>query len=87
MTWVETALVFGGIPFAITLLLAMFVWGRAVMRQPNRYRPGRPWTYEPVWFVPHPDALSNNQTVRLAIEGSIAGTAHARPAGGASGEW
>jgi hypothetical protein len=87
MTWIETALVYGGIPLGITLLLALFVFGRSAMNQPNRYRPGRPWTYEPVWFIPHPEALPHHESARRAIEGSIGGSVHATPVGGASGEW
>ena len=87
MNWVQTALVYGAIPLGIILLLATFVFGRSTMQQPNRYRPGRPWTYAPVWYVPHPDALPNHENARLAIEGAIDGTAHAVAVGGASGEW
>ena len=87
MTVVETVLVYGGIPLGITLLLAIFVFGRSAMQQPNRYRPGRAWTYAPVWFTPHPDALPNHEGARLAIEGSIAGSASTTAVGGASGEW
>lgn len=87
MTWIETVLVYIGIPLGITLLLALFVFGRSAMQQPNRYRPGRPWTYQPVWFVPHPEALPNHESARLAVEGSIDRSAQATAVGGASGEW
>ena len=56
-------------------MLASFVFGRSAMQQPNRYRPGRAWTYEPVWFVPHPDALPHTEGARLAIESSVEGSA------------
>jgi hypothetical protein len=87
MTVVETALVYGAIPLGITLLLALFVFGRSAMQQPNRYRPGRAWTYQPVWFVPHPEALPHHESARLAIEGAIDGSGRTSAVGGASGEW
>jgi hypothetical protein len=72
----ETIGVFVGIPAGITAVLALGVYGKSLMHQPNRYRPGRPWTYPPTWFVPHPDAV-------VQPEGRTSTTA----VGGASGEW
>ncbi len=87
MTVVETVLVYIGIPAGITALLALMVFGRSLAHQPNRYRPGRPWKFEPVWFVPHPDALPNHPETRVAITGAIEGSASTSAVGGASGEW
>jgi hypothetical protein len=84
MTIVETVLTFGGIPAGITALLALGVFGRSAMHQPNRYRPGRPWTFPPAWYVPHPDALPHSDGIRTAITGSTTSTT---AMGGASGEW
>ena len=72
----ETIGVFVGIPAGITAVLVLAVYGRSLMHQPNRYRPGRPWTYPPTWFVPHPDAVvqPERRTSTTAV-------------GGASGEW
>ena len=53
MNMAETALVFVGIPLGLALLISAAVFGRTVT-QPNRYRPGRPWTYEPVWYIGSP---------------------------------
>jgi hypothetical protein len=83
MTVVQTVLVFVGIPLAVFVLIAFAVYGRSALHQPNRYRPGRPWTYSPVWFVPHPDAIDDVVADRVAIEGSSGVVA----VGGASGEW
>jgi len=77
VTVVQTVLVFVGIPGAIIAFLFFAVYGRSLVRQPNRYRPGRPWTFAPSWYVPHPEAV-----VR-ASKGSTSKTA----VGGASGEW
>jgi hypothetical protein len=83
MTIPETVSVFVGIPAGIILLITFAVYGKTMLRQPNRYRPGRPWTYESSWFVPHPDAVLN-----VASPSSRPGTANSTTAvGGASGEW
>jgi len=80
----ETLLVFVGIPLGVVAVLALAVYGRAMVHQPNRYRPGRPWTYEPSWFLPHPEAVpATASSTQAAISGSTTTTA----VGGASGEW
>ena len=76
MTVVQTVLVFVGIPAAIIAFLFLAVYGKSLVRQPNRYRPGRAWTFEPSWYVPHPDAVVH--------AGGRSGTT---AVGGASGEW
>lgn len=53
---VETILVFLVAPAAIVGVLALLIFGPGAVRAP-RYRPGREWPYEPVWYVPHPEAL------------------------------
>ena len=78
MTVVETLLVFVGIPLGIIALIVLGVYGKSLVRQPNRYRPGRPWNFEPAWYVPHPDAI-------LHSSGEPSGQTTA--GGGASGEW
>jgi hypothetical protein len=50
----ETALVYGAIPAGIVAVLALLVFGPSLARSP-RYRPGRPWDYDPVWYIPHPE--------------------------------
>ena len=54
MSIVETTLIFVGIPAAAIVLVAAAVYGRAAVRTP-RYRPGNPWQFEPVWYLPHPE--------------------------------
>jgi hypothetical protein len=86
MTVVETVLVFVGIPLAVVAAVTAAVYGRAAVHQPTRYRPGKAWTYPPAWYLPHPDAIDDVVSDRVAIEGSSdAGTAVA--VGGANGEW
>jgi hypothetical protein len=84
MTVVQTVLVFVGIPLAAIGLITLAVYGKSLLHQPNRYRPGKGWPYEAAWFVPHPDAvLTGGQSPQRAIEGTTTTTA----VGGASGEW
>ncbi|HEU5267824.1 MAG TPA: hypothetical protein VFU35_14035 [Jatrophihabitans sp.] len=84
MTVVETVLVFVGIPLGIILLVALAVYGRSMVHQPNRYRPGKPWTYPPSWYVPHPDAVvTSGGGGPRQLESGMTTTA----VGGASGEW
>ena len=54
MSIVQTTLIFVGIPAVATLLVAVLVYARSAERAP-RYRPGGPWPYEPVWYLPHPE--------------------------------
>jgi hypothetical protein len=75
VTVVQTVLVFVGIPLGIVAVLFLAVYGRSLVRQPNRYRPGRPWTFPPSWYVPHPDAVVAR------------GEGKTTAVGGASGEW
>jgi hypothetical protein len=85
VTVVQTVLVFVGIPAGIIALIAIAVFGKSMARQPNRYRPGKPWTYEPTWYVPHPDAVVHDVTPgRRQLE---PGTSATTAVGGASGEW
>jgi len=74
----ETLGVFAGVPAGIVALIIVGVYGKSMMHQPNRYRPGRPWDFDPAWYVPHPDAI-----VHSSAEPSGPTTA----VGGASGEW
>lgn len=80
----QTILVFVGIPAGIIALIALGVYGKALTHQPNRYRPGKSWTYPAAWFVPHPDAVVSQGSRHKQIE---AGSTSTTAVGGASGEW
>lgn len=81
MSIVSTALVFGGIPLGIIALIFLGVYGKSMVRQPNRYRPGKAWTYPPSWYVPHPEAV-------VDLTSPVGGNSSSTTAvGGASGEW
>jgi len=50
MSVLETLFVFAFLPALGMAVAALFVYLPSLRRQ-QRYRPGRPWTYEPVWYV------------------------------------
>lgn len=53
----ETVLVFAVLPLGGLLLLALLVVGPGVARAP-RYRVGRSWDHDPVWYVARPDVAA-----------------------------
>jgi hypothetical protein len=55
----DTVLVFVGIPAAITLIVTVLVMAGGG-RTPTRYRPGRPFTFTPVWFLSAPDQVAES---------------------------
>ena len=91
MSIVETVLVFVGIPALIIAVLALLVYGRSQFKGPNRYRPGKPWTFPPCGICRTRTPGSARRRDRFALESSsgAAGRRAARPkaVGGASGEW
>jgi hypothetical protein len=88
------------LPVAGLVLLAALVFAPGAARTP-RYRVGRPWDHEPVWYVARPNvaAPAGSAEGRAAIAAAsgreIAGGATASvldvptstARGGASGEW
>ena len=89
MNVLETVLVFGGIPLAGVLVLTVAVYGKTLVSQQARYRPGRPWTYEPVWYLPHPTGAVGHRPAHAvtALPAAVAIAGEAERMGGASGEW
>jgi len=65
----ETLLVFGVLPLAGFGLLALLVYGPSLTRA-VRYRPGRGWEHDPVWYIARPaaDAPGSDAADRAAIE-------------------
>lgn len=92
MSIVETLLVFVGIPFAIYAVIAVLVMARGTPRA-ARYRPGREWTHEPVWYLPRPVATAAHSGAPELPAGpaGAGGGSTAAPnrtaRGGASGTW
>ncbi len=67
-------LLFIGIP-VLGFLLAGLLAFRPQRGSSRRYRPGRPWTFEPVWFGD--ESALEHEPKRAALPG----------AGGANGRW
>jgi hypothetical protein len=53
----ETVLVFVGIPAVVTAAVYGLVYGTTARRSSKRYRPGRPFTFAPVWFLAAPERV------------------------------
>ena len=85
MTIVQTVLVFVGIPAAIIAALAFAVYGKSMLHQPNRYRPGRPWNYA-AGLVRATSRRRRLASPRIAPQ-IEAGSTSTTAVGGASGEW
>jgi hypothetical protein len=64
------------IPLGAFLVIAFFATLPSMLRRP-RYRPGRPWKHDPLWFGGPDDPVS-------ALSGARPG---ATGRGGASAEW
>jgi hypothetical protein len=80
MSVTETVLIYGVIPLAVFLAFAAATLLPGRGKERTKYRPGQPWTAQPIWYEPHPDA-------RGVVGGHDAdghGDAHARPGLGAT---
>ena len=93
----STVLTFVIIPAAIILLVAAVVLsGSDRSRRTRRYRPGRPYDFQPIWFLSSPERVTGpaddaGRHAR-AIEGPVLEdvTGHRvlpGPVGGASDSW
>ncbi len=74
---VETLLLFGGIPLGIFGLIALLIVASGLRHRP-RYRPGRSWDCDPIWFAGPADPAAALVAARPGPE--VTG-------GGASAEW
>lgn len=92
MSIFETILAFVVIPVGFIAIIAALVFASGRRHEPDRrYRPGRPFDFEPIWFVSSPSQLSSAapaKAITAGTDGSSLG-APARPAavGGASDRW
>jgi hypothetical protein len=78
MTVLETVLVFAGAPLAVFAVVALLVYGLGARRTP-RYRPGRSFEFQPVWFLA--SAPRSGDSVVSAAELTGAGRSNSgRPA-------
>jgi len=78
VTVAETVLVFVGAPLAVVLVLALLTIGPAARNRRPRYKPGQPWTHEPIWYEPHPEgpAHGSDHGETAAIGSSVYGERH-----------
>jgi hypothetical protein len=94
----STVLVYVVIPAAITILVVTLVFaGSDRTRRTKRYRPGRPYDFQPIWFLASPEQVSDVPAVaddqhRRAIaapflEDSTGHRVLPGPVGGASDSW
>ena len=95
MNVVETTLIYAATPAGLAVALAAAVYGRTMVHS-AKYRPGRAWTHDPVWYLPHGDVAAKLPPADQgqALTGgpsTIAGATVSTPAdefvGGASGQW
>jgi hypothetical protein len=80
---VEDWLIFAGIPLAVIALIFLLVYA-ATARSAKRYRPGRAYSYAPVWFLARPEA--DGPGAGREIE-AAPGVVHPGLTGGASDRW
>jgi hypothetical protein len=55
-------LVFVGIPAAVVVVVYGAVYGTSGRRSSKRYRPGRPFSFAPVWFLAAPEKVVDSGT-------------------------
>lgn len=86
MTIGETLLVFGGIPLAVILLVTGWAFA-ANARSAPRYRPGRPFTFTPVWYLAEasPDEPEHKALPSDRTDGGT--SVDSLDLGGARGTW
>lgn len=76
-----------GIALAFALVLAALVFAGGA-RRAKRYRPGRPFTFAPVWFLSAPEEQSRAGIARALRAATLGGRAPGpRETGGASDRW
>ena len=95
----STVLVYVVIPVGVIVLVASVVLsGSDRSRRARRYRPGRPYDFQPIWFLASPErvlsgqpALTGHASAPALEPGVIEDSSGARvrpgPVGGASDSW
>jgi hypothetical protein len=91
----STVLVFVVIPVVIIGLIASLVMaGADRTKRPHRYRPGRPYDFQPIWFLARPEKLvaAGDGHAQPAIAGPVLEDSTGAPVkpgstGGASDSW
>ena len=85
--FVKTLLLLIGVAVAVGLVIAALVYSGG-SRRSKRYRPGRPFSFAPVWFLSAPEHQARS-AVRPGREltKSSGQVVPARATGGASDRW
>jgi hypothetical protein len=95
----STFLVFVGIPLGVIAVVATLVLARGDKGHPSRrYRPGRPYDFQPIWFLASPEQVQSTQVgpagdrARPALEAAVIENSAGEPVlpgptGGASDRW
>jgi hypothetical protein len=77
----STVLVFLVIPVGVVVLVASLVFASgARSRRDRRYRPGRPYDFQPIWFLAQPDQVNPALAHPDAAHPALAGSGHQAPA-------
>jgi len=85
--FVKLILVLIGIAVALALVIAAFVFSGGTKRS-KRYRPGRPFTFTPVWFLSAPEQQSRAGLLGpLPAPATVGRVTRPRETGGASDRW
>jgi hypothetical protein len=93
----NTVLVYVASPAAVIIVVASLVFaGSDRTRRTKRYRPGRPYDFQPIWFLASPEQVSGvpagggHQQRAIAapvLEDSTGHRVLPGPVGGASDSW
>jgi len=75
----ETVLIFVGIPALVVATVYALVYATTARRVSKRYRPGRPFTFAPVWFLAAPSGAGGVDGSGPAITGGHHGELPAGP--------
>ena len=85
--FVRVLVILIGVALAFALALAGLVFAGG-SRRGKRYRPGRPFTFAPVWFLSAPEEQSRAGIARALRAATLGGRAPGpRETGGASDRW
>ncbi len=95
----STVLVFLVIPLGVILLVAALVFaGSDRTRRGHRYRPGRPYDFQPIWFLATPEQVHRSAPALTGrqgrpeleapfLEDAAGHRVQPGPTGGASDSW
>ncbi|MCY1144729.1 hypothetical protein OWR29_42590 [Actinoplanes sp. Pm04-4] len=100
MSILSTVLVYLIIPAGVIALIATLSLAGSRSEKPDRrYRPGRPYTFQPIWFLAAPEQVTGHQPALdghghgqaaltgPVLEDSTGAPVKAGPTGGASDSW